>query len=94
MKEYTQEMRTKQESCPYCGFWHSAISHPPQFNNYVLEIYELENKLKKSNEMIEYLRYKTADLSFADDLTKKSMRQISKILYDQIVEFEKSNDNG
>ncbi len=47
MKEYTQEMRIKDEPCPYCGFWHSAMSHPPQFSGYIMEILELEGKVEK-----------------------------------------------
>ena len=47
MKEYTEEMRAKNEPCPYCGFWHSASSHPPQFNFYVSEIMNLENELEQ-----------------------------------------------
>ena len=47
MKEYTEEMRAKNEPCPYCGFWHSAISHPPQFSLYVAEIMKLEKELEE-----------------------------------------------
>ena len=51
MKEYTQEMRINQEPCPYCGFWHSALSHPPQFAGYVLEIQRLERIEKAAREL-------------------------------------------
>ena len=47
MKKYTEEMRAKNEPCPYCGFWHSAISHPPQFSLYVAEIMKLEKELEE-----------------------------------------------
>ena len=46
MKEYTEEMRAKNEPCPYCGFWHSASSHPPQFSLYIAEIMKLEKELE------------------------------------------------
>lgn len=46
MKEYTHEMRIRNQPCPYCGFWHSAMSHPPQFSGYILEILELEQKIE------------------------------------------------
>lgn len=47
MKKYTEEMRMKHEPCPYCGFWHSASSHPPQFNLYIDEIMKLEKELEE-----------------------------------------------
>ena len=50
MKEYTQEMRVNKEPCPYCGFWHSAMSHPPQFNGYILEIQRLEEQNQRFTE--------------------------------------------
>jgi hypothetical protein len=62
MKEYTQQMRINQEPCPYCGFWHSASSHPPQFAGYVFEIQTLEGKLKAADEVISMLHDDVFDL--------------------------------
>lgn len=58
MKKYTQEMRINKEPCPYCGFWHSAVSHPPQFSGYVLEIQALEGRLKEYELALELIGIK------------------------------------
>lgn len=56
MKEYTQEMRINHEPCPYCGFWHSSISHGDQFFGYIIEIQTLEKEISKLKE-----KYESAD---------------------------------
>lgn len=38
-------MRENNESCPYCGLWHSSASHLPQFQKLINEIEDLKNKL-------------------------------------------------
>lgn len=75
MKEYTEEMRTKNEPCPYCGFWHSAISHPPQFNLYVAEIMKLEKELEEYkkiyNETADNLNTANHKLSRINDIVNE-----------------------
>ena len=44
-KIYTKEMRASGQDCPICGFWHSALSCPPQVGAMSIQILSLRADL-------------------------------------------------
>ena len=53
---YTKEMRINHEACPICGFWHTALSCPPQVAGMSNQILALRSEVERLKGLLGYIK--------------------------------------
>ena len=70
---YTKEMRINHEACPICGFWHTALSCPPQV---AVTIKYLHERLTSALAKVTQLEAEVEDLNKEKQRLIQAMQEL------------------